>query len=152
MDIMSLVDQLEDLLNSSRQFPPFTHSVLVNEDRLLEIIDQMRVAIPDEVKNAQRVLSERDRIMAQAQEERNRLLSIASEKKEQLLERDSLVQSAQARSDQITSHARAEADRLRSEADQYVVDKLTQLELDLDRILSQVRNGISTLKKDQPEP
>ena len=90
MDILHLVDRLEDLLNQSRPLW-FTHNVIVDEDRMLDIIDQMRVAIPDEVKKAQQFLAQRDRILAQAQEEANRTLAIAREKSEQLVERDRRV-------------------------------------------------------------
>ena len=68
MDILHLVDRLEELFNESRAIP-LTHQVVVDEDRMLDIIDQMRVSIPDEVKKAQQLLSQRDRILAQAQEE-----------------------------------------------------------------------------------
>ena len=63
MDILHLVDRLEELFNESRPIP-LTHNVIVDEDRMLDLIDQMRVAIPEEVKKAQQVLSQRDRIMA----------------------------------------------------------------------------------------
>ena len=62
MDILHLVDRLEELLNESRPIP-LTHSVVVDEDRVLEIIDQMRISIPDEVKKSQQVLAQRDRVM-----------------------------------------------------------------------------------------
>ena len=71
MDILHLIDRLEELFNESRPIW-LTHNVIVDEDRMLDLIDQMRVAIPDEVKKAQQVLSQRDRLMAQAQEEANR--------------------------------------------------------------------------------
>jgi hypothetical protein len=74
MDILHLVDRLEELFNESRSIP-FTHSVVVDEDRMLDIIDQMRVSIPDEIKKAQQLLAQRDRILAQAQEETNRTLA-----------------------------------------------------------------------------
>jgi cell division septum initiation protein DivIVA len=144
MDILHLVDRLEELLNQSRPFP-FTHNVIVDEDRMLEIIDQMRVSIPDEVKKAQQVQAQRDRVLAQAQEEANRTLAIAREKSDQLVERDAIVQAAQARADQLTSQARSDAERMRQEADEYVIDTLTRLEVELDRFLSQVRNGIMKL-------
>ena len=56
MDILHLVDRLEELFNESRPIP-FTHSVIVDEDRMLDLIDQMRVAIPDEVKKAQQAIA-----------------------------------------------------------------------------------------------
>jgi F0F1-type ATP synthase membrane subunit b/b' len=151
MDILNLVDRLEELLNHSRPLP-LTHSVLVDEDRMLDIIDQMRVAVPDEVKKAQQLLAQRDRILAQAQEEANRTIAIAREKSDQLVERDAIVQAAQARADQITAQAHLDGDKTRQEADQYVVESLTKLEVELDRILNQVRNGIRALQHEKANP
>ncbi|MFC2054060.1 hypothetical protein ACFLV7_07150 [Chloroflexota bacterium] len=148
MDILHLVDRLEDLLNQSRPLW-FTHNVIVDEDRILDIIDQMRVAIPDEVKKAQQFLAQRDRILAQAQEEANRTLAIAREKSEQLVERDAIVQAAQARADQIIIQAQGEIEKTNQEADSYVIETLIKLEMELDRYLNQVRNGIHTLQKEQ---
>jgi hypothetical protein len=136
---------LEEILNQSRPFP-FTHNVIVDEDKILDLIDQMRVAIPEEVKKSQQVLAQRDRILAQAQEEANRTLSIAREKSDQLVERDSIAQASQSRADQVVAQARIEGERIRREADEYVVDTLMRLEVELDRSLSQVRNGIRTLQ------
>ena len=151
MDILHLVDRLEELLNQSRPLP-FTHNVIVDEDRMLDIIDQMRVAVPDEVKKAQQLLSQRDRILAQAQEEANRTLAIAREKSEQLLERDAIVQAAQARADQLINQARLDVEKERQDADGYVVDQLSRLEMELERTLTQVRNGIHALQHETPQP
>ena len=150
MDILHLIDRLEELFNESRPIP-FTHNVIVDEDRMLDLIDQMRVAIPEEVMKAQQVLAQKDRILAQAQEEANRTLALAREKSEQLIERDALVQAAQARAEQIVSQIRADAEIQRIEADKYVVDTLRNLEMELERYLNQVRNGITTLQQELPK-
>jgi len=109
------------------------------------------VAIPEEVKKAQQLLAQKDRILAQAQEEANRTLTIAREKSEQLVERDSIVQAAQARAEQIVAQARLDVESTRHEADDYVLETLTRLEIELDRSLSQVRNGITALQNDKPK-
>ncbi len=145
MDILHLVDRLEEVLNQSRSFW-FTSQVVVDEDRILDLIDQMRVAIPDEVKKAQQLLAQRDRILAQAQEEANRTLAIAREKSEQLVERDAIVQAAQARAEQILAQTRAQVITTRRDADEYVLETLVRLEMELDRSLTQARNGIRTLQ------
>ena len=110
------------------------------------------MAIPDEVKKAQQLLAQRDRILAQAQEEANRTVSIAREKSEQSVERDAIVQAAQARADQIIAQARADIENTKHDADDYVVETLTKLEMELDRYLSQVRNGIHTLQSEKVKP
>jgi hypothetical protein len=148
MDILHLVDRLEELFNQSRPIW-FTHSVIVDEDRMLDLIDQMRMAIPDEVKKAQQVLAQRDRILAQAQEEANRTLAIAREKSEQLVERDAIVQAAQVRAEQIVGGARVDIDATRREADEYAVNTLRRLEMELERFLTQVRNGITVLQDEK---
>jgi cell division septum initiation protein DivIVA len=150
MDILHLVDRLEELFNESRSIP-FTHSVIVDEDRMLDIIDQMRVSIPEEIKKAQQVMIQRERYLAQAQEEASRITSLAREKGEQLVQSDPVVQSAQSRADQIIAQAREEAELAKDEVDQYIVDQLNQLEMELERSLNQVRNGIRVLKQDQQQ-
>ena len=150
MDILHLVDRLEELFNDSRPIP-FTNNVVVDEDRMLDLIDQMRVAIPEEVKQSQKLLAERDRTLAQAQEEATRTLRLAREKSDGLVERDAIVESAQSRGEQIIAQAHLDAEATRSEADEYVLDKLTNLEIEMERIISQVRNGICALHHINPE-
>ncbi len=148
MDILHLVDRLEELFNESRPFP-FTHLIFVDEDRMLDLIDQMRVSIPEEIKKSQQVLVQRDRILAQAQEEANRTVNLAREKSEELLNQDPTVQAAQERADQILAKVREEAEQSKREADDYVLDTLRRLELETDRIQTQVRNGIQALESEK---
>ena len=148
MDILQLIDRLEELFNAAKAVP-FTHNVVVDEDRMLELIDQMRIAIPDEVKKAQQVMAQRDRVMAQAQEEANRTLQLSRDKAEQLVQKDMVVQEAQRRADQIVNQARAEAEATRVDADNYVVDTLMQLQDQISKMGNQVANGIRMVQEEQ---
>ena len=148
MDILQLIDRLEELFNDAKALP-FTHNVVVDEDKMLELIDQMRIAIPEEVKKAQQVMAQRDRVMAQAQEEANRTLQIAREKADQMLQKDIIMQEAQRRADQIVSQGRAEAEAARADADNYVVDTLMQLQEQIAKISNQVSNGIRMVQEEQ---
>ncbi len=154
MDILHLVDRLEELINKSRSIP-FTHNVILDEDRMLDIIDQMRVAIPEEVKKSQQVLSQKDRVIAQAKEEADRTVNIAKDKSDKLTDRDSIVQDARKKASQIEAEAELKAKTAQSEADEYVTETLTNLEIALERVLNQVRNGIyildeESLQKENP--
>ncbi len=148
MDILQLIDRLEELFNESKAIP-LTRNVMVDEDRMLDIIDQMRIAIPEEVKKAQQLLGQRDRVLAQAQEEANRTLELARQKADQLISKDMVMQEAQRRADQVLAQARAEAENTRADADDYVIQSLTQLQEELERISNQVNNGIRTVKEEQ---
>ena len=152
MDILHLVDRLEELFNNSRAIP-LTHNVIVDEDKFLDIIDQMRIAVPEEVKKAQEVFSKKDRVMAQAQEEANRTLQLARDKATGLVEQDSLVTDAKRRADQIIEQAQIDADNIKSGADQYAAEALTNLQEAMEQLLTQVRNGVQLLEQNsQPSP
>jgi cell division septum initiation protein DivIVA len=144
MDILHLVDRLEELFNESRPIP-LTRNVIVDEDRMLEIIDQMRISIPDEVKKAQQVLAQRDRVLAQSQEEATRTVTLAKKKADEIVARDDIVEAAQSRAEQILAQARADAEVIRREADDYIIEALSALEAELTKLINQARNGIAKL-------
>ncbi|MEI7846029.1 MAG: ATPase [Chloroflexota bacterium] len=148
MDILHLVDRIEELFNESRALP-FTRNIVVDEDKLLDIIDQMRVTIPEEVKKAQQIVSQKDRILAQAQEEASRIVTLAKEKAEQIVEREAIVKSAQTRGAQIIAQSREDAVTTRQDADDYVIDSLQTLEEEVTKLLTQVRNGIRKVEEDR---
>lgn len=149
MDILQLVDRLEELFNQSRPIW-LTHSVIVDEDKFLDIIDQMRIAIPEEVKKAQQLYAQKDRVLAQAQEEANRTLDLARQKAAELVEKEALVVDAQRRAAQIIDQSRAEAEEIKAGADQYSHDALGNLVSELERTLNQARNGLMVLDQKRP--
>jgi len=142
MDIQHLVDRLEDLIDEGRHMP-FSKFTMIDEERALEIIDQMRISIPEEIEKASRVLAQRDRILAQANEEAARIIQNAREQGVQLMDREATVQAAQSRAANIVEEARQKAEGITSEADQYVIDTLARLEQQLAKAMSVVRNGIN---------
>ena len=148
MDILHLVDRLEELFNESRSVW-LTRKVLINEDRMLDLIDQMRLSIPEEIKQAQQILSQKDRILAQAQESANRMTELAREKTIQMVERDSIVQAAQVQAGEIKSKTIEDTKIIKKEADDYSMKTLINLEVKLERIIAEVRNGIQTLEQEQ---
>ncbi len=148
MDIQHLVDRLEEVLNDSTHVPLSAY-LLVNEDRIYGIIDQMRVAIPEEVKRANRVEAEKDRLLAQAHEEAERIRELAKQEAAELVKRDAIMTSAQQRAENILERSRRDAEVLRSDADVYVIEVLTKLEEDLLRSLAVVRNGMRKVQVEQ---
>jgi len=148
MDIQHLVDRLEDLIDEGRHMP-FSKYTMIDEERALEIIDQMRISIPEEIEKASRILSTRDRILAQANEEAARVVQIARKKGEEMLDQEVSVQAAHNRAANIIEQARQEAENIIAEADKYVLEELSRLEQHLVKTLTIVRNGISEVQNSQ---
>jgi len=148
MDIQHLVDRLEDLIDEGRHLP-MTKLTMVDEERALEIIDQMRISVPEEIDKASRIINQRDRVLAQANEEAARVVDLAREKSDGLIQRDAVVQAAQNRAANIIEQARQDAEAIRSDADNYVLDVLNGLESHLLKTLTVVRNGINKIQVDR---
>src|SRR5690606_30391762 len=148
MELRDLEDRVEQVLSASRRIP-FTTTLLVDEEEIFNIVDQLRVTIPEEVKRANRMEAEKERILAQAKEEAERIRQLAREEAEELVRRDAIVNSAQIRADNIVERARRDAEALRQESDIYVLDVLAKLEEDLLRSLSVVRNGLRKMQAEQ---
>lgn len=144
MEILQLVDQLEDLLHESRRIPG-TSTLLVNEEECLRIIDQLRVWLPDELKQAQRIRQERDRIMDEADKEARRIVAQARAHSG-TGGTSAVVRSAEEQSRALLAQADREAKEIRLGADQYARDSLLRLQRQLEALLGQVKRGISHLE------
>lgn len=149
MDILHLIDRLETLVTESFHLP-FTANVIVQEDAFLDIIDQMRVTIPEEVKLARRTEAERERMLAQAQEEANRLVEMAREKAKAMTAEHDLVVFARERAMEIEADAHVQAEEILAETDEYIIDQLSDLEEQLMKTLTTVRNGLRHVRESRP--
>jgi cell division septum initiation protein DivIVA len=152
MDILHLIDQFEALLNEGSHPPLVGKRVLLDEQRAWEIIDQMRVSIPEEVKKAKRINQERDRVIAQANEEAARIVELGRDEAQQLASETEIARQAQARAQTIVERAQREADALKADADDYTIQVLSKLEEDLAKALSIVRNGLLKLNSERAYP
>jgi vacuolar-type H+-ATPase subunit H len=150
VDIMHLVDRLEDLVDEGRHLFG-TKYTMIDEERALEIIDQMRISVPEEIEKSQRIMQQRERILSEAHEEAARIVQQHRLKAEQMVDEDARVQAAFARAEGIKEQARQDAQRMMAEADGYVMEVLKKLEQHLTRDLTEVRNGITHLLEPQPK-
>jgi vacuolar-type H+-ATPase subunit H len=148
MDIQHLVDRLEDLIDEGRHVP-FSKFTLIDEERALEIIDQMRISVPEQIEKASRLINQRDRLLAQANEEATRVVQLARERSEELVQRDAILQTAQNRAKNIIEQARREAESIRTDADTYVLEVLKELEGQLIRNLTVARNGMAKIMEER---
>lgn len=148
MDIQHLLDRFEDLLNESRRIP-FSGNLIVDAQRSWDLIDQMRISIPEQIKQANRLNQERDRVIAQAKEEASRIVELAREQADKFVQEHVIAQQAEELAATIEARARREARTIQDDADDYVMDSLNQLEASLIRTLTVVRNGLEKVRRDR---
>ena len=166
MDILYLVDRLENLLTNSRRMP-LVNQIIVKESDIYALLDQMRTVIPEEVKQARRLLQEKERILAQAQADASTLLAHAREESERAMNREGLLRVAEERSQELIHRAsehsqelvrRAEdhSEQMKIEADAYVTETLHNLrehlmsvETEVSRTILSIERGLESIGEQQ---
>jgi hypothetical protein len=124
---------------------PLTNNVVVDQVGALDLIDQLRVAVPEEVRAAKRINSEGDRIIDKAQEEAEQIVARAQEQAAFLIEERGLLEAAQEESRRIVDRADEDAVEIRRGADEYAASVLIGLEGDVVRTLQSIKKGIQLL-------
>jgi cell division septum initiation protein DivIVA len=124
---------------------PMTNSVVVDQVSALDLIDQLRVAVPEEIRQAKRVNEETSRLVERAQEEAERILARAQEQAAYLIEEKELTRAAEIRSAQIIEDGRSESDEIRRGADAYAASVLVRLEGECVKALQSIRHGLALL-------
>ena len=145
---------------------------MIDRRRLLDLVDQLRAAVPVEVREAHEVLKHKEEVMARADEELALRLARADEEVGRRVSESEVAKAAEARAEEIIAEARREADRLleearrqaearsaeggrlaseqMDEADRYAMEMLRRLEQQLDAFMNSVRSGIDSLDR-RPE-
>jgi len=118
---------------------------VVDQNAALGLIDELRVAVPEEVRAAKRINAEGERIIEKAQEEAERIVGRAQEQAAFLIDERGLTQSADAQSREIIAEAHRDADEIRRGADEYAVGVLVGLEGDVVKTLQSIKKGIALL-------
>ncbi len=124
---------------------PLTNNVVLDQATLLELIDQLRVSVPDEVRQARRITEESGRISERAQEEADAITARAQEQAAQMLEERELVRASQQRAAEILDRAQEEAREVRRGADEYAAGVLILLEGECIKALTSIKRGIDML-------
>ena len=146
VDVLQLIDRLEALISSGARLP-LTSRALVDEQEVLDILDQLRMAVPEEIRQAKRLSQERERLLLQAQAEAEKIIAAAEERAKLILAENELVKAAQERAAAIIREAEERAEEIRRGAASYVLEVLTGLETELMRLLATVRKGKATVER-----
>ncbi len=123
---------------------------MINEDEVMELIDQVRFNLPDEIKQANWTVSEQQRIITEAHAEAARIMSRANERAEETSSDHEVLRRAERHAAQVIKDAQAKSDQIIHEAEAYALEQLKQLEAHLGRTLATVRRGVEALQSSAP--
>jgi len=151
VDIQFLVERLEALVVNARKVP-MTSQIILEQATVLDLIDQLRVAIPEEVRQAHRVNQETDRVLGKARDEADQVIGAAQEQAALLLQDQSILREAESKAQELLDRAQGKSEETMSGADQYAADVLVRLESDLVKTLSIIMKSLEVLEERTPRP
>lgn len=151
MDIQFLVERLEALVVNARKLP-MTSQIILEQATILDLIDQLRVAIPEEVRQARRINQESDRLLGKARDEAEQIIGAAQEQAALLLQDQSILREAEAKAHELLDGAQGKSEETMRGADQYAADVLVRLESDLVKTLSIIKKSLEVLEERTPRP
>jgi len=138
-DLNDLIDRLEEVIARGSRVP-LTNRVMVEEAEVLVLLEQLRRSLPRELRQARRVLQERQKIILDAQIEAQKILSTAQERAQYIMSEHGIVNEAKARCEEMLRQAKDQARRAKGEVDLYAIELLSRVEEALQDSLSRIQH------------
>jgi hypothetical protein len=146
VDLSARIHQLEELVREAKSMP-LSSSALLNRDEVLELIEEMKSSLPDEIKQARWIVKDREELLAKARRDAEAMVEQARQEQLRLASHEAVVQRAKEEAERIVQEASDDARLLRLEAEDYVDAKLAQLEGQLQRTLEEMLGSKETLAR-----
>lgn len=146
MEIFDVIDQLEDLIENSFTLPIF-HKTMVNKDDIMELLSDLRLRLPEDLKQAKWVKEERARIIAEAHTEATNIIKSTEEQIAQMVNEHEITKKAYDQANEILANAQKNAREIRLGARQYADDLLSNLEGRLQNMSAEIQAGREELRK-----
>jgi len=149
LDVNAKIDELIEIVESARAMP-MSASCVINRAQVLELLDELKHGLPEEMDRARRVLSDRESVVEEGRREAERLIERTRGERDSIINNTDISREAQDAAGRMLSDARREADQVRTEADEYVDQKLANFEVVLTKTLQAVGRGRDKMRGGNP--
>ena len=145
MDILNLLERIEDIVEEASKFP-LSNKVMIDKDEILEVINEIRLKLPDEINRASWVAKERQRILNEAQSEADELIEKVQDQQRMLIEDNEITKQAQKYANQIIQEAERKANEMKMGAYNYSDEILSKLQEKIREINDIIESNREVLK------
>ena len=139
-ELEELIDEAIAMVAQGRPLP-MSSTVKVNKAELMEVLEEIREALPEELRRARWLLKEKEEFLAQARQERQEIIDQGRAQVARMIERQEITRAAEARARQIVAEARADARTLQRRVEDYCDHKLASFEAVLERTSRTLQQG-----------
>lgn len=150
--IVEMIDELDELLENDWKVPWLNRALWVDVDEFFALTHRIRMALPQEIRRAERFVKDSDRLLAEAETHRQRILqearkegerliAEARQKEAQLTDQNEITRAATARAREIMQEAEQHALEIKKGADDYAREVLENLDEYIARVIGSIRKG-----------
>jgi cell division septum initiation protein DivIVA len=145
VELFNALNELEEIIESSIKVP-MTRRVLVDEDRLLDMLDRIRTTLPEEIRQAKWIIQEREKVLAETKKEAGRIMEDVQKQLERRIDESEIARLAKERAEETVERAESIAREIKQGARDYADEVLNELEKKIESIMAEIRNGRAELK------
>lgn len=146
MDVLGLIDEIEDIVESAGSLP-LTSKVLVQKEELLDIISELRIKLPDEIKQAAWIKEERERIISEANKDAEQIIKETRLKLEELVSKEEVLKEANERAKDLMNKAQIASTNLKRSSLEYSDKLLMNAQENLKDMITTLNENRTELRK-----
>ena len=145
MDVVELLAELEETIEKGIEIPIIKKSFL-DKEKLLDIINDISLSIPEEIRNAKTITADRERILADAQKQADMKIKEAEHRAISLIDEHEITRKANETAEEIIEKAKKESKEIRLASLKYADDMLSRVERDINEISNRIIASRNELK------
>ncbi|MBQ2825421.1 MAG: ATPase [Clostridia bacterium] len=146
MRVEELLDELQAMMDEAKPMPLTGGKALIETEKVLDIIDEIKDTLPSEVRQAKNIVSDRTQIIAEAKKEAEEIIRAAEERKKQLVNQNEIVKEAHAQANEILNDAKAKTSDMRKAAAEFVEEIMRKTDESITAQLTELRKTRQNLK------
>jgi len=146
VELSKILNDFEELIEQNPKIP-MTSKIIIGDDVILDFIDRVRANLPEEVKQANWIAKERERILEEAKQEAEKVLQEAHQYVTKVADESEVVKQSEMKADEIIAKANEVAKQIHLGANQYADDILEKLHTQLETNLKFIEEGRAELEK-----
>ena len=145
MELFNALNELEEIIENSIKVP-MTRRVLVDEDRLLDMLDRIRTTLPEEIRQAKWILQEREKVLSETKKEAGRIMEDVQKQMERRVDESEIARLAKEKAEETVERAENIAREIKQGAREYADELLNDLEKKIEKLMLEIRDGRAELK------
>lgn len=145
MEIISVIDELEREIQGAKKMP-LTTKLLIEEELLYKYVDALRAHIPEDIRQAQWIGKEKERLLKDAKEEAKKIVNSTENKMIEMCDEKEVIKLANQKAKEIVDNANQKAAKIVQGSYEYVDERMSELEKRLDKQIKEIRVGKTEIK------